>query len=642
MHEVAAGSDLHRPIEQLDEAHLRLLIRASHEFNSTLDLELLLPRTLDALLATLDAESGSIWLVDGSTLRCRFARGPAADRITGLELPLGAGIVGDVVVRGTPALVDDARADERFLPQVDAATGYETRSLLAVPLVARGGRLGAIQVLNPRGGGGFSTSDLHFLEALADDAAAAILNAQAFDAERRARDLKALLEISHEMTSTLDLDRVLVSIVNLAGRAVQFDRCVLALRAGDELAIRAISGETTVDRKAAAVRELERFLAWAAERGEEIFIPDLDDVSDVTAVQLRTSFAGYRAESGARAVLVRHVADGAGEFGVLLFEFSRPHPLTEWEREAIQLLEDEAALALRNAQLYAGVPFISFLEPLAERRRALAAIPGATWLRYGAVAVAALLILVLVRLPLRVGAAEVTTRAAVQLPARATIDGIVETVRVREGDRVAAGAPLLRIRNERLLHDLREAEGGLERSRRESLAAEAAGDGVRAVLTRVRTAELSDLSALIRQQLGQAEVVAPADGIVLTPHLTELVGSHVPAGAVVAWVGHPDRIEIELKVPQHDIGVVRPGDRVRARVSAYPGTTFTGDVVAIAPRAELVAGAPTYTVRALLDNPDGLLRPGMSAHARVHTSSRPLGEILLRRPWRWLRLNVWW
>ena len=80
----------------LGSEHLRLLHEAGLEFNSTLELEELLPRVFDRVVEDLDAEAGSIWLRHGDTLVCEIARGPVADRIQGMELPWGAGIVGDV------------------------------------------------------------------------------------------------------------------------------------------------------------------------------------------------------------------------------------------------------------------------------------------------------------------------------------------------------------------------------------------------------------------------------------------------------------------------------------------------------------------------------------------------------------------
>jgi multidrug efflux pump subunit AcrA (membrane-fusion protein) len=77
-------------------------------------------------------------------------------------------------------------------------------------------------------------------------------------------------------------------------------------------------------------------------------------------------------------------------------------------------------------------------------------------------------------------------------------------------------------------------------------------------------------------------------------------------------------------------------------VPARPEIRFEGRVTAVAPRAELIAGAPYYTVRASFGNRDGLLRPGMAAKARVLTRSRSVGYHLVRRPWRFIRMHAWW
>jgi GAF domain-containing protein/multidrug resistance efflux pump len=628
----------------LEEEHLRRLIQVSHHFNSTLDLEKLLPQVLDLVMETLDAEGGSLWLVEKDLLRCRIARGPTGERLVGLELPVGAGIVGDAVVRKTSVLVTEVHDDPRFLHQIDELTGFQTQSVIAVPLIARGETLGAIEVVNERTGDGiFTEQDRCFLEALADDAAAAIRNAKLFRAERQARDLAALLDVSHVITSTFDLERILLSVVNLAGRAVRFDRCVLALWEDEQLRVRAISGQERVDRKAAAVRELERFLLWAAERGGELVVPEVNHPQHALAAEVRDRFAGYLEEAGVKGFFLIPVADSEGKLGVLHFEFEAPDRLSDWGKKAATLLAKQAALALRNAQLYANVPFISWLEPLAERKRKLAALPGSTWLRYGALAAAAVMLMVLVRLPLRLSATEASVRAAVQQPARAATPGIVDVVWVREGQQVAAGTPLLRLRDDELLRRHREARAGLELANSEVIAASARGDAMTAALARVRATEFTDALALFSRQLEQARVLAPAAGVVLTARTEELVGSHVATGTPVLWVGDPEWVEIELRLQQEDLGAVRLGNRVRAKVSAHPAVTFEGEVIAIAPRAEYGEDeAPTYAVRALLDNRDRLLLPGMTAQAKVITAPEPLARVLFRRPWRWLRMTLWW
>lgn len=631
-------------LEKLTAPQLRQLVTLSQQFNATINLHELLPHILRLVVETLDAEGGSIWTLAGDTLRCEVWDGPGADRMVGAELPNGIGFVGDAARRGKPVRVVEAASDDRHLPQLDEATGFQTRSVLAVPLLARGEIIGAMEVANDRHteDGVFEEHQLAFLLAVADDAAAAISNARLFEAEKQARDLRALLDFTHEITSTFDIERIQLSIVNLAGDAIRFDRCVLATWEDETLRVRAISGEQTVDRKSSAVQDAEQLMLWCLERGEEFAVPSLTDGDDENATELTKKFRRYLEESGAQGLLVESIHDGEGRLGALLFEFRRSGALTSWGQKAAQLLTKEAALALRNAELYAGVPFISWLEPLARRRRQLATLPRSSWLKSGAIALVVLGALTLVRLPLRIGAARATVRSAVQLPIRAGVAGIVEQMLVAEGDAVQAGTPIARLRDEADLLQQQETAGALQLAQRQVLAADASGDARGAALARVRVAAASDALTVLRQQEQRTLVRAPTDGIILTPHLEEKVGSYLDAGAVIAWVGEPDWVEVELQVSQSDVGDVAINDRVRVRVSAYPAITFQGRVRSIAPQADVDGGSPVYTVRAVLDNRLHMLRPGEEVRAKVWTRSRPIGYLLIRRPWRWLELNSWW
>lgn len=630
------------PLLALSDDELRRLLRLSQELNATLDLAELLPRIIRLVLTELRAEAGSIWLRDGDVVRCDVCEGDVGGALVGVELPLGAGIVGNVVLSGQPVRVEDPLADARFLRQVDEATGFQTGSMIAVPLVSKGEVIGALEIANRRGDGEIFTDDqFAFLLALADDAAAAIRNSRAFEAERRARDLKALLRLSHDIAGTLDRDRILVTIVNLGAEAVPYDRCVVALWDDGEPRVAAVSGEEQVDRRSASIRSIEEFLRWAAAR-DGVWVPDVSDDDDATARAIRNRFGDYVTQSGARALLVRPVEDPEGRMAILLFEFARARPLTEWQLETAELIVAGARLALRNAELYAGLPFVSLLEPIARKRRELSLLPRSTWLRYGAVAAVAVLVLTAFRMPLRIAAEDATVRAAVQRPARAGVSGILEAIHVREGDRVEAGAIIARLRDEDLFARVARARADLESAQRAVQAASAQGDAAAVAQFRLDAARAAEEVGLFERLSARSSVTAPAGGLVLTPRIEERLGSHVEAGAVVAWIGDPDWIEVELFVPQQDIGAIREGDRVRARVPAHPSVTFVGRVTGLGTRAEARAGTPVFAVRAILDNRERLLLPGMQARARVLTRPRPIGAVLFHRPWRWLRLTSWW
>ena len=626
----------------LTREQLETLLQLSQAFNSTIDLDSLLPRILDQTLSVTESEAGSIWVVEGDRVRCVHASGDAAGRLLGQQAQLATGVIGEAIRTGSSVVTSDALTDDNFAAYRDGPSGFRTRSAVTIPLTVVGQPLGVIQLVNDVGGKDvFSIEDVAFLESLADDAAAALRNARLFAAERRARSLRAMLEISHEITSTFELDRILLSIVNLADRAVRFERCLIAVRDRADLRVRAISGEDVVDRKATAVREIEHFLDWTAQRGGALFVNDLSAAQD-DAIALRERFPSYLSDSGARGLLVLPIADAEGELGRLLFEFGAPDVLSDWMREATEILANQAALAMRNAQLYRDVPFISWLEPIAQKRRAFLALPAGVKLRYIGAAVLTIAVLVLVRLPVRVSASEAVVHAAVQRPARAGAEGVIEDIFVREGDRVTAGQPIARLRNEALLARLSDAEGALRLSERQGLTAQATGNTSEAATARVRAEQLRNEITLLQQEAGSLTVRAPAAGIILTPRLDEMIGSQRAAGEPVAWIGDEARAEIRLRVPQKDIAYVQPNDRVRVRVAARPEIRFEGHVLGIGPLAETFNGEPTYMVRALFDNPGQVLRPGMDARARVLTKPRPLGYLIIRRPWRWVRLHVWW
>jgi HD-GYP domain-containing protein (c-di-GMP phosphodiesterase class II) len=128
----------------------------------------------DAAARVADADRCSIFVVhrDRRELWTRAAHGTDP-----IHVPFGAGIAGAVAQRGVAVRIPDAYADPRFNPQVDAATGYRTRSVLAVPMINTAGEVaGVIQALNRRHGD-FGEEDEELLGALAGPAASAVENA---------------------------------------------------------------------------------------------------------------------------------------------------------------------------------------------------------------------------------------------------------------------------------------------------------------------------------------------------------------------------------------------------------------------------------------------------------------------------------
>jgi len=128
---------------------------------------------------------------------------------------------------------------------------------------------------------------------------------------------------------------------------------------------------------------------------------------------------------------------------------------------------------------------------------------------------------------------------------------------------------------------------------------------------------------------------------VLTPRVGERVGTSLEEGDELLTIGRTDSLELDFGVPQRDIDRVRPGQEVRLRVDAVPQRTFVGRVLTVAPVPADSSGDVRYPVRAVVANPDGILKPSMAAYARVLTDPASAATRLFRAPVRWARL-FWW
>lgn len=633
----ASIEELRREVERL-----RLLHAISLEFNATLEFDELLPRVFQRVLAALGAEGGSLWIAEGDMLRCRLALGGAGQRLVGAQMPVGTGFVGSVAAKQRTTMVMEAVRDPRFQAETDGADQTSSSNVMATPMVTAGTTVGAIQVVNKRVGTGvFDDHDRELLEGLAAIAAPALRNAQLHAVESRAQDLALLHEISREITATLDLDRVLHSVVNLASRALTFDRGAVGLYEKGKCDIRAVAGQEKVDPADPALRDLIARAEWAAGRGESLYLSDREaPASD--AERLFVTIFGQDLESDqVRSALYLPLRDEEGILGVLLFESAGPDFAGPTQRELAAILANQTGVALRNAQLYHQVPMVDALGALAAKKQALLAMPRRKMQTWAVVAVLVLAALTLFRWPLRVAGTEPVFRPTGLTPVRTLVDGVVERVLVHEGSRVARGDPLATLRATALVSDREATAADAATADRLAALAASRSDAAEERLHRIRAEGLRRELALLDEEVRLTTVRAPSAGIVLTPRLSERTGTSLGEGDLFLLLGRTDTLELEFGVDQREILRVQPGQEVRLRVNALPQRTFHGTVTSLAPLPHTTENGVYYPVRAAVPNPDGLLLPEMAAHARVLTDPASAATRIVRDPVRWARL-AWW
>lgn len=163
----------HEPLRKA--ARLAALLEMTTEWNQTHSTDELLEQMAHAATRLLGAERATIFLFDSQQKNLIGKPALGVENET-LIVPAGSGVVGEVVKTGQPRRIDADIADEQqqIHREVDQRLGFETRSLLCVPLIdSQGQVMGAFELIN-KVRGNFSESDQAALTELAAHAAVAI------------------------------------------------------------------------------------------------------------------------------------------------------------------------------------------------------------------------------------------------------------------------------------------------------------------------------------------------------------------------------------------------------------------------------------------------------------------------------------
>ena len=180
-----------RLLREYDEKvrHMATLMELATLLNSTLRKREVRHRAIEAATRLMEAEVGSLLLVDEKTNELYFevALGDSESqkKIKEIRLKIGEGIAGWVAKECVPVVINDVQNDPRFFKGADKKTSFVTRNMVCVPVLSKGKLVGVLQAINKLGGGGFSVSDKESFEALANQVAVAIENSKLYDKLRQ-------------------------------------------------------------------------------------------------------------------------------------------------------------------------------------------------------------------------------------------------------------------------------------------------------------------------------------------------------------------------------------------------------------------------------------------------------------------------
>ncbi len=329
---------------------LKTLNEVTRQLTSTLDPERLLKNILQSAVEILNCEAGSLLMLDEQTdeLVFKVALGPVAEELEGQRMPADKGVVGRSFQTRQPLIVNDVRSSKDWFSKPDQMTGFETRSLLVVPLIVKDVVLGVIEVVNRKDGSNFNLDDQELLTAFASQAAVAIENARLYTLTdqalaRKVEELSALQRIDRELNTSLDVGRAMTITLEWAMRQSGADAGLVGVVLPEGVRVVASRGYRD------ELGVFENDLIPAERIGLERMIERRGAIRSYPAADLPALYS----EAASQALIP--IQREQSVIGLLLLESRQVEVCDEDTLEFLQRLGDHAAIAIANAQLYSAV-----------------------------------------------------------------------------------------------------------------------------------------------------------------------------------------------------------------------------------------------------------------------------------------------
>jgi PAS domain S-box-containing protein len=341
-----------KPAEDRNRSLLELLYHVSREVATALDLRTVLQRVLFETMRNVGGERASIVALDdsGKPVDATIVYGQQFHEHTTQQLrdTVERGLAGWVVTHRKGALVTDTMKDDRWLKRPDDAvekTG--SKSAICVPLLAREKMVGVLTLVHSVPNA-FNEDHLELMQAIADQAGVAVLNARLYtESQRQARVMTALAEGAAAINTSLRMEEVLQRILNQTIQALQVETAAVAMMdaSGGELVFRAATGQNAGNILGRRVPAGAGLVGLVAREGRGIVIPVVSADKRFTDAD---RFGGIRT----KAVAAAPIQTQAGVIGVL--EAINPFS-GSFDPDALVVMNGLGSLAgttIQNAQFY--------------------------------------------------------------------------------------------------------------------------------------------------------------------------------------------------------------------------------------------------------------------------------------------------
>jgi PAS domain S-box-containing protein len=260
------------------KALLELLYNVSRQVATALDLRTVLQRVLYEAMQNVGGERCSIVVLDdaGKAVDATIVYGKQVHEHTTQQLrdTMERGLAGWVIRHRKGVLILDTSKDDRWLMRPDDAMDQSgIKSAICVPLLAREQLVGVLTLVHPAPNA-FSGEQLDLMQAIADQAGVAVLNARLYtESQRQARVMTALAEGAAAMNASLRMEDVYQRILIQMMQALQVETVALGMLDGEQIVYRAAAGQHAGNILGRKISLGEGIAGVAAQEGRGVVVP---------------------------------------------------------------------------------------------------------------------------------------------------------------------------------------------------------------------------------------------------------------------------------------------------------------------------------------------------------------------------------
>jgi len=457
--------------------------------------------------------------------------------------------------------------------------------------------------------------------------------------QRRQSDLRRLRISMETLAAAGAQDRfkgLAMALANEVASRWAAERVSIGFLKGRYVHLKATSHTEKFSRKMKLVQDIEAAMEECLDQDVEVLHP-----APAEATAVARAAAELARHHGAGHVLSLPLRHAGEPVAVMTVERPAETPLTLEEVEALRLTCD--LVTPRLVDLEQHDRWVGARLAGAVRKGAAAVVgPKHTWIKVAAIVACGLLaFMIFGKGEYRVEAPFVL-EPVVQQVVPAPFDGYLEAVYVEPPAQVVAGKTVLaELDTADLRMQLAEAKAEQAGYLKQAAAAQRDAKTVEAQIAEAQAKRVAARIELLEYRIGQARLVAPITGQIVSGDLKRRLGAPVRTGDILFEVAPLEALRAELSVPEDAIADLEVGRTGELATAAFPDAHFGFTVERINPVAEVADGKNVFKVRVRLERLDPRMLSGMEGVAKVDIGPQRYIRIWTRPIVRWVRMKLW-